>query len=203
MAVTGQWTTKKDDEYYSQQWRREIAAGPILTNLIHEIDLLRFICGDIAAVSAEISHHDQNFPKEDVVALSMKFANQAVGTFLLSDRTPTPWTWEMALGENVKFPKTRQNSMRFMGTEGALDFPNLVLWTHTSKDGNWHDEIIPQPIEAPFIDAYIAQCTHLCAIVRGREAPIIDARNGSKSLDATLAAATSSATGKRIILDQS
>ena len=208
MAVTGQWTTKKDDDYYAAQWRREIAAGPILTNLIHEIDLLRFICGDIAAVSAEISHHDQNFPKEDAVALSMKFANQAVGTFLLSDRTPTPWTWEMALGENVKFPKTGQNSMRFMGTQGALDFPNLVLWTHSGPDGenkeggDWHDEIIPQTIEAPFIDAYIAQCKHLCAIVRGREAPIIDARNGSKSLDATLAAAHSAMTGKRIILDQ-
>ena len=59
MAVIGQWTARKDDPYYAPEWRREVEAGPILTNLIHEIDLLRFICGDITTVSAEITHHDQ------------------------------------------------------------------------------------------------------------------------------------------------
>ena len=202
MGVTGQWTTRKDDDYYSAAWRRDLKAGPILTNLIHEIDLLRFICGDIATVSAEVTHHDQEFDKEDAVAISMKFVNSAVGTFLLSDRTPTPWTWEMALGESVRFPKTGQNAIRFIGTEGALDFPNLTLWSHADSDGDWHDEITAEQIKTPFVDAYIAQCRHLCAIVRGTETPIIDARNGSKSLAATLAAASSAATGRRVILEQ-
>jgi len=202
MGVTGQWTTRKDDDYYSAAWRRDLKAGPILTNLIHEIDLLRFICGDIATVSAEVTHHDQEFDKEDAVAISMKFVNSAVGTFLLSDRTPTPWTWEMALGESLRFPKTGQNAIRFLGTEGALDFPNLTLWSHADSDGDWHDEIKAEQIKTPFVDAYIAQCRHLCAIVRGAETPIIDARNGSKSLAATLAAASSAASGKRVILEQ-
>ena len=114
IAVSGQWTTRKDDAYYEPDWRRDEAAGPILTNLIHEIDLLRFICGDIASVSAHVTHADQQFAKEDAVAISMGFANGAVGTFVLSDRTPSPWTWEMALGESVKFPRTGQNAIRFM-----------------------------------------------------------------------------------------
>ena len=202
MGVTGQWTTRKDDDYYNAAWRRDVKAGPILTNLIHEIDLLRFICGDIATVSAEVTHHDQEFDKEDAVAISMKFVNSAVGTFLLSDRTPTPWTWEMALGESVRFPKTGQNAIRFLGTEGALDFPNLTLWSHADSDGDWHDEITAEQIKTAFVDAYIAQCRHLCAIVRGTETPIIDARNGSKSLAATLAAASSAASGRRVILEQ-
>ena len=202
MGVTGQWTTRKDDDYYSAAWRRDVKAGPILTNLIHEIDLLRFICGDIATVSAEVTHHDQEFDKEDAVAISMKFVNSAVGTFLLSDRTPTPWTWEMALGESVRFPKTGQNAIRFLGTEGALDFPNLTLWSHANSDGDWHDEITAEQIKTSFVDAYITQCRHLCAIVRGTETPIIDARNGSKSLAATLAAASSAASGRRVILEQ-
>ena len=200
MAVTGQWTTRKDDEYYAPAWRRDIKAGPILTNLIHEIDLLRFICGDITSVSAEITHHDQQFEKEDAVAISLKFANGAVGSFLLSDRTPSPWTWEMALGENAKFPKTGMNALRFLGTEGALEFPNLVLWRHGEENGNWHHEIRPEVIETPFVDAYVAQCAHLCAVARGLEAPIIDALNGSRSLDATLAAARAAAEGTRVTL---
>jgi len=200
LGVTGQWTTKKDDDYYAPEWRRDVKAGPILTNLIHEFDLLRFICGDITSVSAELTRHDQNFDKEDAVAISLKFANQAVGTFFLSDRTPSPWTWEMALGESERFPKTGQNAIRFMGSKGALEFPNLVLWTYPEGTGDWRNETKPQHIETPFIDAYIAQCTHLCAVVRGEETPIIDAENGAKSLAATLAAATSAETGNRITL---
>lgn len=200
LGVTGQWTTKKDDDYYAPEWRRDVKAGPILTNLIHEFDLLRFICGDITSVSAELTRHDQNFDKEDAVAISLKFANQAVGTFFLSDRTPSPWTWEMALGESERFPKTGQNVIRFMGSKGALEFPNLVLWTYPEGTGDWRNETKPQLIETPFIDAYIAQCKHLCAVTRGEEAPIIDAENGTKSLEATLAATTSAETGNRITL---
>jgi len=202
IAVSGQWTTRKDDAYYEPDWRRDVAAGPILTNLIHEIDLLRFICGDIDSVSAHVTHADQQFAKEDAVAISMGFANGAVGTFVLSDRTPSPWTWEMALGESVKFPRTGQNAIRFMGTKGALEFPNLVLWTHDDADGDWQKEIHPEVIESPFIDAYIAQCQHLCAVANGNETPRIDALNGSKSLEATLAAAGAAASGKQIKLEQ-
>ena len=200
IAVSGQWTTRKNDAYYEPDWRRDEAAGPILTNLIHEIDLLRFICGDIASVSAHVTHADQRFAKEDAVAISMGFANGAVGTFVLSDRTPSPWTWEMALGESVKFPRTGQNAIRFMGTKGALEFPNLVLWTHDESDGDWQKEIHPQGIETAFIDAYIVQCRHLCAAANGTETPRIDALEGSKSLEATLAAAAAASDGKQIKL---
>lgn len=200
MGVSGQWTTRKDEDYFGPAWRRNFEAGPILTNLIHEIDLLRFICGDIASVSAEMTNHDQNFEKEDAVAISLKFANQAVGSFLLSDRTPSPWTWEMALGESVKFPRTGMNAIRFLGVEGALEFPNLVLWKHADDNGDWRQEIAPKVIKAPFIDAYVAQCEHLRAVAFGYEPPIIDALNGARSLDATLAAARAARSGTRINL---
>ena len=55
-------------------------------------------------------------------------------------------------------------------------------------------------INAPFIDAYVAQCEHLCAVARGLETPVIDALNGSRSLDATLAAARAATRGARITL---
>ena len=55
-------------------------------------------------------------------------------------------------------------------------------------------------IEAPFIDAYVAQCEHLRAVARGYETPIVDALNGIRSLDATLAAARAATGGKRIQL---
>ncbi|MGB1862798.1 MAG: Gfo/Idh/MocA family protein [Candidatus Puniceispirillum sp.] len=202
IGMTGQWNAKKDAPYYEPDWRKDAKAGPVLTNLIHEMDLLRYICGDIVSVSAEVTNHNQNFDKEDAVAISLRFANQAVGTFLLSDRTPSPWTWEFGIGESDRFPKSGHNSIRFLGADAALEFPNLVLWRHDVVPGDWGDVISGTSIATDFIDAYQAQCTHLCAVVRGEEAPKITATDATKSLMATLAVMESAASGQRIDLAQ-
>ena len=47
MTVSGMWLCRKDEPYFDQAWRREAGGGPILINLIHEIDCLRFLCGEI------------------------------------------------------------------------------------------------------------------------------------------------------------
>ena len=200
IGVTGQWSCRKDTPYYAPDWRRKTAAGPVLTNLIHEIDLLRFICGEIKSVSAYLNRVDQNYEKEDAAAISMQFENQAIGTFFLSDRTPSPWSWEFALGENLALPKSSQNSIRFMGSKGALEFPNLVLWQHKSADGHWQDEIIPQSIETDFIDAYVAQAAHLCQVAQGKAQPLITALDASISVKATIAVARAAAAGHQIDL---
>lgn len=202
IGMTGQWNAKKDAPYYEPDWRKDAKAGPVLTNLIHEMDLLRYICGDIVSVSAEVTNHNQNFDKEDAVAISLRFANQAVGTFLLSDRTPSPWTWEFGIGESDRFPKSGQNSIRFLGADAALEFPNLVLWRHDAEHGDWGDVISQTSIATDFIDAYQSQCKHLCAVVRGEEEPRITATDATKSLMATLAVIESAASGQRINLPE-
>ena len=120
--MLGQWSLRKRC-LLCPQWRRKTEAGPILTNLIHELDLLRFICGEIEAVSAYISHIDQQFEKEDAVAISLAIQKSGSGQLFLSDRTPSPWGWEFALGENLALPKTGQNAIRFMGSRGRWNFP--------------------------------------------------------------------------------
>lgn len=202
IGMTGQWNAKKDTPYYEPDWRKDAKAGPVLTNLIHEMDLLRYICGDVVSVSAEVTNHNQNFDKEDAVAISLRFANQAVGTFLLSDRTPSPWTWEFGIGESDRFPKSGQNSIRFLGADAALEFPNLVLWRHDAVPGDWGNVISDTPIATDFIDAYQAQCRHLCAVVRGEEQPRITASDATKSLMATLAVMESARSGQRVTMSQ-
>ncbi|MEK9724333.1 MAG: Gfo/Idh/MocA family oxidoreductase, partial [Rhodospirillaceae bacterium] len=200
VAVTGQWTSRKDEVYYEPDWRKQWEAGPILTNLIHEMDLLRFICGEVASLSADVSHAVRGWDKEDTAAMTLAFKDGALGTFVLSDQTASPWTFEFGTGESVLFPKSGQNSMRFMGTTGALEFPNLVLWHHGDETADWNHLIGPEPMPMALDDAYVLQIAHFAAVIAGEAAALIDAADATQTLLATLAVFEAAKTGRRVSL---
>lgn len=200
VAVCGQWNVKKPPAYFEPDWRKRREAGPVLTNLVHEMDSLRYICGDVASISAETSSDILGYEKEDAAALVFRFASGALGSFVLSDQTPSPWAWEFATGENSAFPRSAQNACRFMGTKAALDFPNLTLWSHEIGEPDWNHPMTAQTIDVDLGDAFAAQCRHFCAVIKGDEAPRITGADAARTLQATLAVFEAAESGKRIDL---
>lgn len=200
VALNGQWTTLKPDSYFEPAWRRQREAGPVLTNLVHEMDALRYICGEISCISAETSRVARGHEAEDTAAILIRFEGGALGTFLLSDVAPSPWTWEFATGENPAFPQHHENVCRFMGTEAALEFPNLKIWRYGDRERGWNFAMRPQDISLPLGDAFATQCVHFCAVVEGEEPPRVTAEDATKSLAATLAVFEAMETGRRVML---
>lgn len=200
VAVVGQWTVRKHDSYYQQDWRRRRAAGPVLTNLVHEVDCLRAICGEVEAICGETTNVIQGFDKEDAAAIVIKFKNGALGTFLLSDQACSPWGWEFGTGENPAFPRSGQNPVRFMGTEGALEFPNLVLWKSSGKKPDWNSPMASEILPTEIDDAFVSQMRHFCSVIRGESEPLVTAADGARSLAATVAVFEAAASGKRVVL---
>lgn len=200
VGVTGIWAVRKADSYFEPEWRKQRSSGPVLINLIHEIDMLRYVCGEIVSLSAKVSRGLRDHPKEETTALLLEFQSGALGTFLLSDVTPSPWTWEQATGENPNFPKTSQNVYRFIGSKASLDFPNLVLWRHSGGDPDWLHEISSEVIEGKIGDAYADQIRHFCAVIEGTEQPRISATDAAKTLRATLTVFEASEKGTEIQL---
>ena len=199
LAVHGQWTSRKADDYFIPQWRQQSSSGPVLINLIHEMDILRFICGEIESVTAQLQTNFRGHPKEETAAIIVRFKSGVLGTFLLSDATPSPWNWEHATGENVNFPHTGQNSYCFMGTDACLEFPNLRIWQSQGKP-DWNHLMKMEETPVPLEDAYIAQCRHFCGVIRGEEMPRITAEDASKTLAATLAVFDSAKQQQTILL---
>ena len=115
------------DDYFDVAWRREPGGGPILINLIHDIDNLRFIAGEIAAVQAVTSSARRGFAVEDTAAALLRFRDGALGTVVLSDTVAAPWSWELTAGERTSYsyPQTGQDCYLFAGTNGALAVPSL------------------------------------------------------------------------------
>lgn len=198
VAVNGQWTMRKPAQYYKPDWRKRWQAGPIMTNLIHDMDLLRYLVGDVASLSAETSNAVMGFEKEDAAAIIFKFESGAIGTFLMSDQTHSPWGWESATGENQNFPRIGKNAYRFIGTDGALEFPNLRLWHTQQNTVDWTKDFQTVDIEMPFEDAFKEQLRHFAAVIRRQADPMIDAHDASKTLSATLAVYDAARSGKRV-----
>lgn len=198
VAVSGQWCVRKHDSYYAPDWRKRWQAGPVLTNLIHEVDYLRYMVGEITAVSAEVGSPVQGFEKEDVAAFVLRFENGALGSFILSDQADSPWAWEFATGENAICPPTGQNCIRFAGTKGALDFPNLRLWQSDDAAPSWMSVKSATDVETEMTDAYIAQIDHFAQVIAGTASPRITAEDARATLRVTQAVLEAARSGRRV-----
>jgi len=201
VAVSGIWCMRKPDAYFLPAWRRAPGGGPVLINLIHEIDLLRCLAGDIVAVAGCTSSAVRGFATEDSAALTLNFAGGAVGAMVLSDAAVSPWSWEQASGENpVRFVENEQNPYRFLGTEAALEFPRLTLWRHDGP-ASWSRPIAASAVAVPRADVFTLQIAHFARVIRGWEQPRISGREGQRTLAATLALFDASRTGRTVRLD--
>jgi predicted dehydrogenase len=196
-AVVGMWLLKKPDDYFDVVWRREAGGGPLLINLVHDIDNLRFICGEISEVQAMTSNKARGFAVEDTAGLLLKFAGGAIGTVTLSDTTPAPWSWELSSGENAAYPKQDQPCYLFAGTRGALSVPTMELWSYPGQ-GGWYAPLSRSLVDAPSADPLVEQLRHFRAVIARSEIPLISVEDAMGTLAVVEAVREAALTGARV-----
>jgi predicted dehydrogenase len=188
VGVSLLWALLKPENYFEVSWRKERGGGPVLINLIHEMDSLRFICGEISSVYAAAGSQVRGFEVEDTAAITLQFENGALGTILLSDATPSPWSYELTSGENPVYPNYPQDCLHLLGTQGSLVFPSMTLWKYASQEiAGWHQPLEQIRLETKSNDALSAQLAHFCRVIRGTEKPLVSGDEGLRTLAATLA----------------
>jgi predicted dehydrogenase len=198
-AVVALWLIRKPDNYFDVAWRREPGGGPVLINLVHDIDDLRFICGEIASVQAATSSAMRGFAVEDTAAITLRFANGALGTVTLSDTVPAPWSWEMTSGEAAHYPQRPENCYLFSGTEGSLTVPKLELWCYDGEK-SWTQPLVKQTLDVPNEDPLVRQLRHFCRVIRGEEVPRITGADAARTLAVTLAVLDAARSGNAVAL---
>lgn len=192
------WATRKPDAYFNVQWRTEAGGGPLLINAIHEIDLLRHLCGEVRAVSGVKSSARRGFAVEDTAAAVLEFDTGALGTLICSDAGFSPWTIEQGSGENPMFANTGQSAWRLVGTRGSLELPVLRRWAAAVPgEIGWDRPIAGEDVAVPYHDPFEAQLGHFQRLIRLDEAPMISVADGARTLAATLAVVQSGDLGKR------
>lgn len=181
VAVNALFLIRKPDDYFDVAWRREAGGGPVLINLIHDIDNVRFICGEIDAVQAMTSSATRGFAVEDTAALIFRFANGALGTATVSDVTPTPWSWELSSGENKAYPQRDGLCYLIAGSEGSLSIPALERWHYQGRQG-WWEPLLRESLAVAPVEPLAEQIRHFCAVIGGSAAPITTAADAARTL---------------------
>jgi predicted dehydrogenase len=154
----------KPDDYFDVQWRRQIGAGPVLLNLIHDVDLLRYLCGEVEAVQAFQSNAVRNYPVDETTVVILKFVNGALGTMNVTDTVVGPWNWEQTTGENPDYQHTDQTCYHIGGTHGSLSVPRLELWANEAKRRWWEPFRVERHI-APDKDPLRLQIQQFCKVI--------------------------------------
>jgi predicted dehydrogenase len=198
VAVNGMCLFDKPDTYFDASWRREPGGGPVLINLIHEIDSLRFICGEIRNVRAATSNRVRGFGVEDTAVVLLEFENGTLGTFTLSDAVASPWAWEFTSNQALYFPHQPGAYLFLGGRKASLSVSDMQLWRHAREGGDWRDPFVREFRPGDRSGAYVNQLEHFLAVIQRKTAPAVDAADATVTLAATLAVTMAAAEDRTV-----
>jgi len=185
VALQGSAIFYKPPEYFDAgPWRRELGGGPILINLIHEIGIMRTLCGEISAVQAIVSNRLRQFAVEDTVVVNLQFRNGALGTFVLSDTGASPRSWEQTSRENPVYPTyPDEDCYSITGTLGSLDFPTMRLKSHPAPQApSWHAPFTEEVIPVVRQDPLQRQLENFLDVILGVAEPVVTAFDGAQNM---------------------
>ncbi|MFT3975362.1 MAG: Gfo/Idh/MocA family oxidoreductase [Amaricoccus sp.] len=197
VCVSASACMMKPDDYFAPAWRRTPGiGGTFLINLIHEIDLLRFLCGEIVSLAAYASSATRGLAVEDTGAITFEFADGALASFVVSDTAAGPWSWDLTAGDSPRFAVHDVNSHRFVGTHASVTLPRLEVWRHDGAR-DWTVPMTMTRAEAPHESPYARQIRHFRAVVEDGAPTRVGAIEGARNLAVMDAVWRSIETGRR------
>lgn len=193
------WFYKPDNYFEVAKWRKKKGAGPISVNLTHDVDLLRYWCGEVEVVQAQATKSLRGFENEDVASAVLKFESGAIATITVSDAIASPWSWEHTSGEYPIYPKTDEACYLIGGSKGSLSVPDMKIWSHENEP-DWWTDINAEKFDYEKSDPLINQINHFCDVISRKAEPLVSANEGYKTLQVIEAIQIAAESGETVRL---
>jgi predicted dehydrogenase len=195
------WFYKPDAYFDEAPWRKQNGAGPISVNLVHDVDLIRHLCGEVSSVQAQSAPSSRGYENEEVAAAVLRFENGAIGTITVSDSIVSPWSWELTAREYPIYPATSQSCYLFGGSHGSLSVPDLTLWNNSGKRDWWKPiSATTQPRELS--DPLVNQIEHFCSVIADGIDPLVSGTEGLRTLQVVEAIQNAAKSGETITIQK-
>ncbi|WP_298841570.1 Gfo/Idh/MocA family oxidoreductase [uncultured Roseobacter sp.] len=177
------WAMRKPDDYFMGNWRTA-GGSPVMINLVHDIDILRHVVGEITQTIALPGRALRGTDRLESGAVALGFENGATGTISFADTAPSPWGFEAGTGENPNIGTTGQDMMWITGTKGAVSFPSMTLW----RGSDWSEPAVPENLsQSDDVTVPLdSQLDHFLDVMEGRARPLIDVADAARTLSVAL-----------------
>ncbi|MEM8690975.1 MAG: Gfo/Idh/MocA family oxidoreductase [Pseudomonadota bacterium] len=176
------WAMRKPDSYFEGNWRSS-GGSPVMINLVHDIDLLRHLFGEIVEISAFAGPVLRGSGRVETGSVILRFVSGPTASISFADTAPSPWGFEAGTGENPNIGTTGEDMLWITGTDGGIAFPSLTVWSGS----DWSRPAEKQPatiMEDP--PPLVAQLDHFIDVVEGRAEPMISLQDATETLRAAL-----------------
>lgn len=152
------------------------------------------------AVQAFASHATRGFAVEDTVAINLRFASGALGSFLLSDTAASARSWEQTSQENKAYASYEDEDCYLVaGTFGSLAIPSMRLKTYASAgQRSWNEPFDLDVAAVEREDPLVRQMAHFAQVARGLAQPLVSVYDGLRNLQITEAIAEAAHTGAAV-----
>ena len=161
----------RDDQFipiqghYASTWRADrnlVGAGTLLEHSIHDVDMLRFVVGDVVAVSANTANFHGHDGIEDVCTASLRFAGGATGTLTS--------VWH----DNLARPSLRRveifGERRHVVIEGNDWFGPVAWIDHDGTAGSLEGDALVDAVTPMYDDEENPDGAFVRAVLEGRPA---------------------------------
>lgn len=174
------WTRPQD--YYDQSpWRGTWAfdGGALMNQASHYVDLLLYLFGPIAKVQAMAATLGRKIEVEDTICLNLLWRHGMIGSMNVTMLT---------------YPKNFEGSLTVLGETGSVKLGGLAVneishWQFADtqpEDAHIHDAEAETTAAYGFGHPKLYQ--NIIQVFRGNERPLIDGREGLKSLELLIGA---------------
>ena len=188
VAVNGMTLFDKPDAYFVE-WRRKAGGGVLLINLIHDIDVLRWLVGEIESIRGFTSSAVRGFEVEDTASLAIRFHERRAGNLRDLGRVGQP------VGLGVHVGAGALSSLATGGVPlpcGPKSLPfgvRPVPLAACPRERALAGSARPGASSRRSLPHLLNQLDHFLNVVRRAAPPLISARDGMLTLAATLAVA--------------
>lgn len=170
------------EDYRQGYSARADLGGGVLLTLCHPFDYLRWLLGEVRAVSAVAGRlGGLEVDVEDTADITLRFASGAIGTVHVDyvQRPPSHW-------------------LQIIGQTGTVQWDNADGAVRLHRGGEEEWETFPAPADFERNTMFLDEMRHYLECIAGRVNPFVTLEDGIRALQIALAAKRSAAEGRVI-----